>query len=114
MCVGAGVQATINSTETLLVPVFGIILGIMTAIIITGGVSGGKLEKDLCMHLFFSSQNYRFYKKIGHVNPAVSISLAVAGELSWYSLPGYLFSQFLGALVGALMAWGLLLRNYFK
>lgn len=52
MCVGAGVQATINSTETLLVPVFGIILGIMTAIIITGGVSGGKFKK-VCVYNIF-------------------------------------------------------------
>lgn len=47
----------------------------------------------------------------GHVNPAVSIALAVTGDLSWYSVPGYVISQFFGAMIGALLGWALLYRT---
>jgi aquaporin NIP len=38
----------------------------------------------------------------GHINPSVSISLAVTGYLSWKDLLFYLLGQFLGAVLGAL------------
>lgn len=38
----------------------------------------------------------------GHINPAVSISLAVTRHLPWKDLPFYLVAQFLGATFGAL------------
>src|SRR5438105_3250198 len=41
----------------------------------------------------------------GHLNPAVTISLAVAGKFNWASVPLYLAAQFLGACLGALLVW---------
>lgn len=40
-----------------------------------------------------------------HLNPAVSIGLAIAGKFAWASLPGYIIGQFLGAAIGAVLVW---------
>lgn len=40
-----------------------------------------------------------------HLNPAVSIAMAVLGNLSWKLVPGYIISQILGAIVGAMLAY---------
>ncbi|MDN3664835.1 MIP/aquaporin family protein [Algibacter miyuki] len=40
-----------------------------------------------------------------HINPAVSISLAVAGKFPWTDVPMYLLAQMLGAMLGATMVW---------
>ncbi|MBT4679049.1 MAG: aquaporin, partial [Flavobacterium sp.] len=36
-----------------------------------------------------------------HVNPAVSIGLAIAGEFAWSQVPSYILAQMLGAMLGA-------------
>ncbi|CAN5747067.1 MIP/aquaporin family protein [soil metagenome] len=40
-----------------------------------------------------------------HINPAVTIGLAVTGQFDWVLVPGYLIAQFLGAFVGAVIVW---------
>jgi glycerol uptake facilitator protein len=40
-----------------------------------------------------------------HINPAVSIGLAAAGEFPWELVPSYLLAQFLGAMLGAALVW---------
>jgi glycerol uptake facilitator-like aquaporin len=39
-----------------------------------------------------------------HLNPAVSAASALAGELPWRELPGYIAAQVVGALVGVVLA----------
>jgi glycerol uptake facilitator protein len=39
------------------------------------------------------------------INPAATIGLAVAGQLDWAVVPGYIIAQFLGAFVGAVIVW---------
>jgi len=39
------------------------------------------------------------------INPAATIGLAVAGQLDWSLVPGYIIAQFLGAFVGAVIVW---------
>lgn len=41
----------------------------------------------------------------GHLNPAVTIMAAVAGDVPWRIVPGYILGQVLGAMFGALLAW---------
>ena len=41
----------------------------------------------------------------GHLNPAVTIMLAVNGSLGWSLVPYYLLGQILGAMLGAFLAW---------
>lgn len=40
-----------------------------------------------------------------HINPAVTVSLAVGGRFPWHQVPGYLAAQFIGAAIGALLVW---------
>lgn len=40
-----------------------------------------------------------------HINPAVSISLAAAGEFPWADVPAYILAQFIGAMFAAFIVW---------
>lgn len=40
-----------------------------------------------------------------HINPAVTLGLAFIGEFPWEKVPGYMFSQILGAFAGAVIVW---------
>ncbi len=43
-----------------------------------------------------------------HINPAVTLGLAVTGKFPWRQVPGYLLAQLLGAIVGAFAIVGVL------
>lgn len=47
-----------------------------------------------------------------HINPAVTIGLAVAGKFAWAMVPGYIVAQVLGAMAGAFLVW-LQYRSHF-
>jgi glycerol uptake facilitator protein len=40
-----------------------------------------------------------------HLNPAVSIGLAIAGKFEWSQVPIYIAAQVAGAMLGAFLAW---------
>ena len=40
-----------------------------------------------------------------HLNPAVTIALAIAGKFSWALVPGYIAAQLVGAVIGSLLVW---------
>ncbi len=40
-----------------------------------------------------------------HVNPAVTLGLAVAGKFPWRDLPGYVVAQIIGAVAASLAVW---------
>ena len=46
----------------------------------------------------------------GHINPAVTIALAVFGRMSWVDVPEYVIAQILGAFVGS----GLVYADYLE
>ena len=41
----------------------------------------------------------------GHINPAVTVGLALAGKFAWAQVPFYLLAQFLGGALGAFLTW---------
>jgi len=47
-----------------------------------------------------------------HLNPAVTVALAVAGKFVWADAPGYIAAQMLGGMAGALLMW-LIYRDHF-
>lgn len=41
----------------------------------------------------------------GHINPAVTVSLASVGLFPWSQVPGYVLAQLAGAFLGAVLVW---------
>src|SRR5215208_6198585 len=64
-------------------------------IVITFGWAMAVAIAVYCMAQFSGAQ----------INPAVTISSAVTGNLDWALVPGYLIAQFLGAFVGGVIVW---------
>ena len=48
-----------------------------------------------------------------HLNPAVSLGLAVAGKFAWALVPGYIVAQMLGGFVGAVLVW-IFYKDHYK
>jgi glycerol uptake facilitator protein len=48
-----------------------------------------------------------------HLNPAVSIALAIAEKFPWRDVPMYILAQLVGAMLGAFLAW-LIYRDHFN
>jgi glycerol uptake facilitator protein len=48
-----------------------------------------------------------------HLNPAVTIGLAVAGKFPWADVGPYIGAQLIGAIVGAIITW-LIYRDHFN
>jgi len=40
-----------------------------------------------------------------HINPAVTVALAIVGKFEWASVPMYVIAQFLGAFAGSFLVW---------
>lgn len=84
---GAGVVANVVLSRTkghnagLIVIAFGWAIGVFTGIYATAAQSGA------------------------HLNPAISIGLAVEGSFEWHKVPAYILAQLLGAMAGAFIAW---------
>ncbi|OWY38078.1 aquaporin [Xenophilus sp. AP218F] len=47
-----------------------------------------------------------------HLNPAVSVALAVAGKFPWDKVPGYVLAQMLGGMAGAGLVWLIYRKHY--
>lgn len=48
-----------------------------------------------------------------HLNPAVTIALAIAGKFEWSSVAPYIGAQMIGAILGAILAW-VVYRDHFN
>ena len=48
-----------------------------------------------------------------HINPAVSIGLAAAGEFPWADVPAYVGAQMIGAFIAAVLVW-LMHKDHFE
>jgi glycerol uptake facilitator protein len=40
-----------------------------------------------------------------HLNPAITLGLAVVGKFAWSDVPGYIGAQLIGAFLGAVIVW---------
>lgn len=47
-----------------------------------------------------------------HLNPAVTIGLAIAGKFPWASVPAFILAQLVGAMLGAFLVW-LMYKDHF-
>jgi glycerol uptake facilitator protein len=48
-----------------------------------------------------------------HLNPAVTIALAISGKFEWAQVPAYMLAQMLGAMLGAFLVW-IKYKDHFK
>ncbi len=48
-----------------------------------------------------------------HINPAVTLALALAGKFAWSAVPGYILAQMAGAMLGAFVVW-ITYRDHFN
>lgn len=84
---GAGVVANVLLSKTkgnnsgLIVIAFGWAVGVFTGVYASAAQSGA------------------------HLNPAITIGLAVEGSFDWNLVPAYILAQFIGAMAGAGIAW---------
>jgi len=84
---GGGVVANVALNKTLgngsgwMVVTTGWALAVYVAVVVVGPFSGA------------------------HINPAVTVSLALAGKFAWASVPSYVFAQMIGAMIGSTTVW---------
>ncbi len=87
ICLGAGVVANVVLEKTggnssgYIVITWGWGIAVFVAVFITGRISGA------------------------HINPAVTIGLAAAGQFPWGQVPIYIVAQLIGAFLGATSVW---------
>lgn len=48
-----------------------------------------------------------------HLNPAVTVALAVTGDFAWGDVPGYIIAQVIGAAIGTTLVW-LMYRPHYE
>lgn len=93
-------------------------LGTFLLILFGGGVVAGAVLKDSKSHnagwltictawgLAVAFAIYAVGSISGaHINPAVTLSFAFAGEFPWAKVPGYILAQIAGAFTGAVLVW---------
>ncbi len=94
LLMGTGVVANSSLNKTLaqgsgwMLITFGWGLGVFVGVIVAGPYSGA------------------------HLNPAVTIGLAIAGKFAWAKTIGYIISQLGGAFTGSFLAWFLYSSQY--
>ncbi|MCU9612699.1 aquaporin family protein [Caldibacillus lycopersici] len=104
-------------------PFLGEVLGTAVLILFGGGVvAGASLDKtksngagwvviSLAWGLAVTMGVYASGQFSGaHLNPAVTIGLALAGEFAWADVPSYILAQMIGAFIGA----ALVFFHYYK
>ena len=72
------------------------------------GLPADSLAVGLTFGLVLAALIYTFGHVSGcHLNPAVTVGLALSGKFPWRYTPYYLVSQLLGAIAASLTVWGI-------
>ncbi|KXG44059.1 MIP/aquaporin family protein [Tepidibacillus decaturensis] len=101
-----------------MIPFLGELIGTMLIIIFGGGVVAGyvlKKTKTFGSDWIGITVGWGFGVTIGvyaagnisgaHLNPAVTIGLAMTGDFPWEKVPSYILAQLIGAFIGAIIVW---------
>lgn len=87
MVLGLGVNANVSLNKTYgsgggwILISWGWGIAVFVAVFVSAGISGA------------------------HINPAVTIGLAISGKFSWALVPGYIIAQFVGSILAAVLVW---------
>lgn len=49
-----------------------------------------------------------------HLNPAVTIALAILHKVSWINVPQYIAGQMIGAMIGSIAVWAVYGKHFFQ
>jgi glycerol uptake facilitator protein len=72
----------------------------------TKGQNGGWIVITLGWGVAVTMAVYAVGRVSGaHLNPAVTIGLALIGSFQWVDVPGYLLAQMIGGFIGAVLVW---------
>jgi glycerol uptake facilitator-like aquaporin len=82
---------------------FFVFLGSAVAI----SAAGDQLTVALGWALALAVAVWAFSAGGGHLNPFVTIGLALRGRFPWMGVPGYVIAQLVGGFLGALLTWWL-------
>lgn len=106
-------------------PFVGELIGTMILIVFGGGVVAGSLLKfskgenggwvviTIAWGLAVTMGIYAVGDISGaHLNPAVSVGLAVAGDFAWADVPMYVLAQLIGAMLGAAIVYVVYLPHW--
>lgn len=94
LLLGNGVVANVVLKKTnghnsdLIVIAFGWAIAVYVGVVITAVISGA------------------------HLNPAVTLGLAITGDFTWAEVPGYMIAQMLGAMLGTTLVWVMYKPHY--
>lgn len=79
----------------------------------TGGNNAGSLSINTGWGLaIFVAVLMTGWKSGAHINPAVTIAVAVRGSFDWNLVPGYIFAQCAGGVFGAFVLWCAYKKHY--
>ncbi|XP_018415425.1 PREDICTED: aquaporin-9 [Nanorana parkeri] len=75
--------------------------------VLSGGKAGGHLTNNLGFAMAVAMAVYATGGVSGgHINPAVSFAMCLTGRLEWVKLPFYVSAQFVGAITGSALVFG--------
>lgn len=83
VCSNVVLKKTLGNNSGWIVITTGWALAVFAGVVIAGPVSGA------------------------HLNPAVSVGLAIAGKFAWAEVPTFIAAQLLGAMTGAFLNWAI-------
>ena len=97
-------EAAAEFLGTFVLMVFGI--GVVAQVVLSGGSAGSILSIHIAWGLAVAMGVYVAGGVSGaHLNPAVTLALAVRGRFSWRKLPAFVAGQFAGAFVASAVVY---------
>ncbi|MBQ1865549.1 MAG: MIP family channel protein [Bacteroidales bacterium] len=82
------------------------LLGCGTAVFLGCGTSAGVVGTAIAFGLSVVAMAYAIGGISGcHINPAITLGVALSGRMSWKDACGYWVGQVIGGIVGALLLW---------
>jgi MIP family channel proteins len=97
-------EAVAEFLGTFILMVFG--LGVVAQVVLSGGSAGSILSIHIAWGVAVTMGIYVAGGISGaHLNPAVTLALAVRGRFPWRKFPAYVIAQFLGAFAASLVVF---------
>ena len=85
------------------------LMGCGTAVFLGCGTSAGVVGTAIAFGLAVVAMAYTIGEISGcHINPAITLGVALSGRMTWKDACGYWVAQFLGGIFGAFLLWAII------